>query len=201
MSSAEGIVPPLAGVAAAASDRARDDAAAPPAVPQIRAAAGRAGRRRAAGHERVRFLVFLPGNQGRADPPAAGEGARGGRAHRGVCRRDRAADRLDDACAMGRLAARPAPPGLFPAAASGAGDHRGAAARCRGAGAAQGVAAGDGRDRQRRRIFRKARPFSGPRPIACGSARSISASNPSPMSRWRSPIRAATPGSRSPKSI
>ncbi len=50
-------------------------------------------------------------------------------------------------------------------------------------------------------ISRKARPFSGPRPIACGSARSISASNPSPMSRWRSPIRAATPGSRSPKSI
>ena len=51
------------------------------------------------------------------------------------------------------------------------------------------------------RISRKAPPFSGPRPIASGSARSISASNPSPMSRWRSPIRAAMPGSRSPKSI
>ena len=144
---------------------------------------------------------FPTRKQIRAAPPATGEGDRGGRAHRGLCRGDRTADRLDDACAMGRLAARPAPPGLFPAAASGAGDHRGTPARRRGARAAQGVAAGDGRDRQRGGFFARARPFSEPRPIASGSARSISASNPSRMSRWRWRIRAATPGLRSPKSI
>ena len=55
----------------------------------------------------------------------------GGAAHRRVRRRDRAPDRLDDACAMGGGAARPAPPGLCPPAAPGAGDHRADPARRR----------------------------------------------------------------------
>ena len=50
-------------------------------------------------------------------------------------------------------------------------------------------------DRQRRGFFTGSRPSSEPRPIASGSARSISANSPSRMSRSRWRIRAATPGS------
>ena len=97
----------------------------------------------------------------RTRPPSSassrGEGGCGGHPDRGVRRRDRTADRLDDACAMGLGAARPAPPGLFPPVAPGAGDHRVVAARRGGQGAAQDLAPEDGCDRQRRGFLKERR--------------------------------------------
>ena len=52
----------------------REILAAAPPVPQIRADLHRASRRCAADQQRLRFLVFLPGEQGGPRPGAAGKG-------------------------------------------------------------------------------------------------------------------------------
>ena len=166
MSSAEGIVPPLAGRGRGSVRSARDDAAAPPAVPQIRAAVRRAGRRRAAGQRAVSISGSPTRKQGRADPPAAGEGGRGGAsASRSSSTRSsaRSAGRRTPQWAAAPLDQRrqdyfrllrqvPAITELSQLDAA-------------GQGAAQGVAAGDGRRSAAAQDFsQSAGLYSGPRP-------------------------------------